>query len=183
MRLLIVASLIAGALVAAPARATAQERVPATGTVAAGIDVGAFLPNDDGLSNSMILNFLYEYYVTPRVSVRGDFGWSNPSFNGGGLDSLRQLPLRFNVNYNWEGGRWHPFVGTGVGIYFMQFRADGETIGETETKFGLNTGGGIEYFLNRSVALKGEGRYHAIANARGVDPSGIALTMGLKTYF
>jgi hypothetical protein len=32
-------------------------------------------------------------------------------------------------------------------------------------------------------ALKGDGRYHAIANARGMDPSGIALTAGLKTYF
>jgi opacity protein-like surface antigen len=131
----------------------------------------------------MLLNFLYEYYVTPRVSVRADFGWSNPSLDAGGLDSLRQLPLRFDVNYNWEGGRWHPFVGTGVGVYFMQFRANDETIGDTETKFGLNTGGGIEYFFNRSVALKGEGRYHAIANARGMDPSGLALTAGLKTYF
>jgi outer membrane protein with beta-barrel domain len=183
MRLMIIGSLLVGALVAAPARTAAQERVPTTGTVAAGIDVGAFIPNDDGLSNSMLLNFLYEYYVTPRVSVRADFGWSNPSFNAGGVDSLRQLPLRFDVNYNWEGGRWHPFVGTGVGVYFMQFRANDETIGDTETKFGLNTGGGIEYFLNRSVALKGEGRYHAIANARGMDPSGLALTAGLKTYF
>jgi opacity protein-like surface antigen len=175
--------LIVGALTAGPGSAAAQERVPATGTVAAGIDVGAFIPNSDGLSNSLLLNFLYEYYVTPRVSVRADFGWANPSFEAGGLDSLRQLPLRFNVNYNWEGGRWHPFVGTGVGLYFMQFRVDDESIGDTETKFGLNTGGGIEYFVNRSVAVKGEGRYHAIANARGVEPSGITLTAGLKTYF
>jgi opacity protein-like surface antigen len=83
----------------------------------------------------------------------------------------------------WEGGRWHPFVGTGVGAYFLQFRSNGSTIGETETGFGLNTGGGLEYFFNRSVALKGEGRYHAVTNARGLDPSGIALTAGLKTYF
>jgi hypothetical protein len=180
---MIIASLIVGALVARPANTAAQERVPATGTVAAGVDVGAFIPNNDGLSSSMLLNFLYEYYVTPRVSARAGLGWSNPSFNAGGLDTLRQVPLRFDVNYNWEGGRWHPFVGTGVGLYFMQFRVDDESIGDTETKFGLNTGGGIEYFVNRSVAVKGEGRYHAIANARGVEPSGITLTAGLKTYF
>lgn len=40
-----------------------------------------------------------------------------------------------------------------------------------------------EYFLNRAVALKVEGRYHAIANARGLEPSGVTLTGGLKTYF
>ena len=66
-------------------------------------------------------------------------------------------------------------------MYFLQFRSNGSSI-ETETRFGLNTGGGLEYFFNRSVALKGEGRYHAVTNARGLDPSGIALTAGLKIY-
>ena len=183
MRQVAIGLLIVGALLGVPGSTAAQERVPQAGTTAAGIDVGAFIPTNDGLSNSLLLNVLYEYYVTPRVSFRTDFGWSNPAFTGGGVDSLRQMPLRFDVNYNWEGGRWHPFVGTGVGLYFMQFRADEEAIGGTETRFGLNTGGGIEYFFNRSVAVKGEGRYHAVANARGMDPSGIALTMGLKTYF
>ena len=115
------------------------------------------------------------------MSFRTGFGWSNPAFGGGPVDSLRQMPLRLDVNYNWEGGRWHPFVGTGVGV-LLQFRSNGSSIGETETRFGLNTGGGLEYFFNRSVALKGEGRYHAVTNARGLDPSGIALTAGLKTY-
>ena len=54
------------------------------------------------------------------------------------------MPLKVDVNYNWEGGRWHPFVGTGVGLYFMQFRFNDEAIGGTETRFGLNTGGGID---------------------------------------
>ena len=146
MRLMIVASLIVGALIGAPASTAAQERVPTTGTVAAGIDVGAFVPNNDGLSSSMLLNFLYEYYVTPRVSARADFGWSNPSFNGGGVDSLRQMPLRLDVNYNWEGGRWHPFVGTGVGLYFMQFRVNDDTIGDT-------IGGGGAYVITFSGSL------------------------------
>ena len=71
----------------------------------------------------------------------------------------------------------------GVGLYFMQFRFNDEALGGTETRFGLNTGGGIEYFFNRTLVLKGEGRYHAVGNVDGLDPSGIALTMGLKTYF
>jgi hypothetical protein len=48
----------------------------------------------------------------------------------------------------------------------MQFRFNDDAIGETETKFGLNTGGGIEYFLNRAVALKGEGYSGIVAPAQ-----------------
>ena len=181
---LTVGSLVLAIALVVPSIASAQrERVPTAGTVAAGIDVGALIPTNDGLANSALINVLYEYYMTPRVSFRTDFGWSNPAFSSGAVDSLRQMPLRLDVNYNWEGGRWHPFVGTGVGVYFMQFRNSGTSVGDTESRFGLNTGGGMEYFFNRSVALKGEGRYHAVANARGQDPSGVALTAGLKTYF
>ena len=107
-------------------------------------------------SYSMVVNVLYEYYVTPRVSLRTGFGWANPSYKGGALDSLRQVPLRLDVNYNWEGGRWHPFVGTGVGV---------------------------EYFFARNATIKGEARYHAITDTRAQDPSGLVMTIGLKTYF
>jgi Outer membrane protein beta-barrel domain len=184
MRRLTLGLLLLASVFVVPGVAWAQrERVPAAGQVAAGIDVGALIPTNDGLGNSALINVLYEYYMTPRVSFRTDFGWSNPAFSGGAVDSLRQMPLRFDVNYNWEGGRWHPFVGTGVGVYFLQFRSGNSSIGDTESRFGLNTGGGVEYFMNRTVALKGEGRYHAIADARGLDPSGVAFTVGLKTYF
>jgi hypothetical protein len=184
MRRLTLGLLLFASVFVVPGVAWAQrERVPAAGQVAAGIDVGALIPTNDGLGNSALINVLYEYYMTPRVSFRTDFGWSNPAFSGGAVDSLRQMPLRFDVNYNWEGGRWHPFVGTGVGIYFLQFRSGNTSIGDTESRFGLNTGGGVEYFVNRSVAIKGEGRYHAIADVGGLDPSGIVFTAGLKTYF
>ena len=82
------------------------------------------------------------------------------------------MPLRFDVNYNWERGKWHPFVGTGVGSYFLQYRRRDEPLGSSVTRFGLNAGGGIEFFLNRTVALKGEGRYHSVADFGRVDPSG-----------
>jgi opacity protein-like surface antigen len=165
---------------ALPSAASAQERVPHEGSTAVGIDVGAFIPSDDLFDTAPIISVLYEYYVTPRVSLRTDFGWTNTGF---GSQSLRQLPLRLDVNYNWERGKWHPFVGAGAGAYFMQFKNNGESFGDTETKAGLNAGGGIEYFLNRTVTLKGEARYHSIANVAGRDPSGFAITGGLKTYF
>jgi opacity protein-like surface antigen len=183
MRRFIIGSVLCGLCVGAPIVARAQERVPADGSTAVGIDIGAFVPTADQLDSSLLMNVLYEYYVTPRWSLRTGFGWADPEFEGSGVDSLRQVPLRLDVNYNWERGRWHPFLGTGAGLYFMQFRRNGESFGDSETKFGLNTGGGVEYFLNRTVALKGEGRYHAVASTRGLEPSGVAMMGGLKAYF
>ena len=50
-------------------------------------------------------------------------------------------------------------------------------------KFGANVGGGLEYFLNRTVALMGEGRYHSVADFGRVDPSGLTLGIGVESYF
>jgi opacity protein-like surface antigen len=164
--------------------AAAQERAPHTGSTAVGVDVGAFLPRDAGLDPAPIVNVLLEYYFSPRVSVRTDFGVTNPGFSRESTDSLRQIPLRADLNYNWEGGKWHPFVGTGVGAYFIRLKDNGQAIGSTETKPGFNVGGGVEYFTSRTVSLKGEARYHLIGKTQsGQDPSGLVFTGGLKKYW
>jgi opacity protein-like surface antigen len=174
--------LIAGALALGPVAASAQERAPHAGSTAVGADVGIFIPKDGSLDTAPIVGALFEYYLTPRVSVRTGFGFADPSTPGD--VSLRQVPLRGDVNYNWEGGKWHPFVGTGVGAYFLQRKNNGTPVGGQETKFGVNFGGGTEYFFTRKSALKFEGRYHMVEDASsGFDPSGLALTAGIKTYF
>jgi hypothetical protein len=173
-----------GACIIYPAAAVAQERAPHTGSTAIGVDVGSFLPEEGQLDNALIVSALLEYYLTPRVSLRTDFGLTDPGFSRESTDSLRQIPLRLDVNYNWEGGKWHPFVGAGVGAYFLQFKDNGASLGASETKPGFNFGGGIEYFTGRTVSIKGEARYHKIGNSRtGLDPSGMVLTGGLKKYF
>jgi opacity protein-like surface antigen len=176
--------LVIGACVLSPTVVSAQERAPHTGATAVGVDVGAFMPRDGQLDPALIVNALIEYYVTPRVSVRTDFGLTDPGFSRESTDSLRQIPLRFDVNYNWEGGKWHPFVGAGAGAYFLQFKDNGESFGQSETKAGFNFGGGVEYFTGRTVSLKGEARYHVIGKTRaGDDPSGLVFTGGLKKYW
>jgi opacity protein-like surface antigen len=132
----------------------------------------------------LIFSALLEYYLTPRVSLRTDFGLTDPGFGAESTDSLRQIPLRVDLNDNWERGRWHPFVGAGAGAYFLRFKDNGQGIGASETKLGVNLGGGIEYFTGRTVAIKGEARYHMIDDTRsGLDPSGLVLTAGLKKYW
>jgi hypothetical protein len=170
--------------VVAPGVAEAQERAPHAGSTAVGAEVGAFIPKDGQLDTALIVSALLEYYVTPRVSLRTDFGLTDPGFSRESSDSLRQIPLRLDVNYNWEGGKWHPFVGAGVGAYFLRFKDNGEAFGGTETKPGFNVGGGIEYFTGRTVSLKGEARYHVIGKMDGgQDPSGLVFTGGLKKYW
>jgi opacity protein-like surface antigen len=183
---LMIKSLVVALCAVAPVTARAQELVPHAGSQAVGFDIGAFLPSShtgDQLNNAPPVSGFYEYYVTPRVSLRGSAGWARPSITGSSIDRVRMMPLRFDVNYNWERGKWHPFVGTGVGSYFLQYRRRDEPLGDAVTRFGVNAGGGIEFFFNQTVALKGEGRYHSVADFGRVDPSGVTLTAGLKTYF
>ena len=170
--------------IAWPGVSAAQERVPHTGSTAVGVDVGAFMPTESQLDSALVISALLEYYLTPRVSLRTEFGLTDPGFANESTDSLRQIPLRLDVNYNWERGKWHPFVGAGAGAYFLRFKDNGQAIGDTETKAGFNLGGGMEYFTGRTVALKGEARYHMIGNTRsGLDPSGFVVTAGLKKYW
>jgi opacity protein-like surface antigen len=152
--------------------------------LAVGADVGAFIPRESQLDTALIVNALVEYYLTPRVSLRTDIGLTDPGFSRESSDSLRQIPLRLDVNYNWEGGKWHPFVGAGVGAYFIQFKDNGESLGGSDTEPGFNLGGGIEYFTGRTVSLKGEARYHIIGKTRaGQDASGLVFTGGIKKYW
>jgi len=183
MRHVIVGSFVLGLCAMVPVGAMAQGRVPHTESASVGLDVGAFVPSGDLLDNAPVISGFYEYYVTPRVSLRPSVAWSDANLQGSGADSLRQVPVRLDLNYNWEGGKWHPFVGTGIGVYFMQLKHNGLSVGDSENKLGLNLGGGVEYFVHRTVSLKGEARYHAIQDVLGIDASGLVLSVGLKTYF
>jgi hypothetical protein len=136
----VLAVIVLGTCIAVPGLAAAQERAPHTGSTAVGVDVGAFIPRDGQLDTALIVNALLEFYLTPRVSLRTDFGLTDPGFARESTDSLRQIPLRADVNYNWEGGKWHPFVGAGVGAYFIQFKDNGEAFGSSETRPGFNLG-------------------------------------------
>ena len=169
-------------LLLAPAAASAQ-RVPTTDSGAIGGDVGVFLPSSDELDTSLALEGFYEYYFTPRGSVRLGLGWTDPSFTRGSDDHLRTIRIAVDGVYNWEGGVVHPFVGAGLGIYFLQPTDNGESVQDSETKTGGTLFGGIEFFTGRTTSIKAEAKYHLVADAFGLEPDGFALMIGLKKYF
>jgi len=75
------------------------------------------------------------------ISVRAGLGWANPGFSIGAVDSLMQVPLTVDGIYNWEGGKWHPFVGAGFGVHFLRFTLDVPATDNTDTRLGFNVGG------------------------------------------
>jgi hypothetical protein len=167
----------------APATASAQRRVPARDAAAIGGDLGVFLPTDDNLDSGLVLEGFYEYYLSARISMRVGLGWAQPGFAQQEKFALRAVRIPFDIVHNWEGGAIHPFVGAGLGIYFLQVENDGESVGDSDTKLGATLFGGAEFFTGRKTSVKAEARYHIVDGIRGLEPDGLAVTIGLKKYF
>jgi hypothetical protein len=175
-------SILAIALVMVPSFAFAQ-RTPYPGIAAVGGDVGVFIPRSDALDSGLNLEGFYEYYFTSRTSLRLGVGWMEPDFEGDDEESLRYVRIYGDIVRNWEGGTVHPFVGAGLGVYFLQPKNDGDDVGDGDTKLGGTIFGGVEFFTSNTVSVKAEARYHLIDNVNGFNPDGLALTIGLKKYF
>ena len=171
------------ALLGVPLGAAAQARMPHKGAGALGGEVGIFLPREDALKSGPVIEGFYEYYLTARDSVRIGAGWLNPKFENEDDDSLRQIRVAVDLVHNWEGGTVHPFVGAGIGTYLLQFRDNGNNVGESDTKLGGTIFGGVEFFTSDTFAVKGEARYHIVSKVNGFNPSGLSLTFGVKSYF
>ena len=166
-----------------PSVASAQARMPHKDAGAIGGDVGVFFPKEDALTTGPVSEGFYEYYFSSRDSIRVGAGWLNPKFDSESSDSIRMIRVAVDFVHNWEGGAVHPFVGAGLGTYFLQPKDNGENFGESETKFGGTVFGGAEFFASKTVSIKGEARYHVVSKVDGFNPSGLALTIGLKSYF
>jgi opacity protein-like surface antigen len=98
-------------------------------------------------------------------------------------DSTRQIRLGADIIHNWEHGSIHPFAGVGLAAYLIQHEDNGESVGDSRTRLGGNLLGGVEFFTSNTFSIKGEGRYHIVSKVDGYDPSGLALTIGVKKYF
>lgn len=190
-------SFIIGAAPPASAQSRARSRrpagaartaVPAAGSWAVGGSVGLALPSDPSLDKGLDVAGTLEGYLTPRVSVRGQVGSAWWDITGRGFKgTVQPFYLDGNVVYNWEGGAVHPYVTGGVGLYRFRSTESGAVDG-SDTKAGVNLGGGLEYFFTRDATLTGEALYHkvgAFSTPRAVftDGSFWTLSIGVKKYF
>lgn len=96
-----------------------------------------------------------------------------------------------NLVYNWEGGAVHPFVTAGAGVYRYGFdeHFSLDTFKGSDTTFGGNLGGGLEYFFTRHATFTGEVLYHRIGDVTtrlvpfNDHTSFWTISMGMKKYF
>ena len=97
-------------------------------------------------------------------------------------DSLRQIPLRLDVNYNWEGGKWHPFVGAGAGgLTSCSSRTTGSRLANLQPNPGSTSAEASNTSPAGPSRSKVKARYHVIGKTRGgQDPSGLVFTGGME---
>jgi opacity protein-like surface antigen len=167
-------------LIVTAAAASAQ---PNAGQVAAGGEIGVFIPADEQLSPGFTGGGLLEFYATRRIGIRGTVMTIRNGYDRRDDDDERQVRFGADVIYNWEFGRVHPFAGGGIGMHLLRFYRDGDNEGPNDTEFGVQGLGGVEFFLNRAWTVKTEGRYQWVGDRPSIDPDGLSLTVGLKRYF
>jgi hypothetical protein len=177
-RTTVVAALFSWLLFVPPALA---QQVPDESMVAIGGDIGLFVPTEE-FEPALTVGGLVDVYATPRIGIRGSVYWTNPQFDRGTDDSVQQVRLGVDGIYNWEGGRWHPFVGAGIGAHMLELKENGREV-TSATELGGSLLGGVEYFLRLRTVVKAEARYNFVSDFAGTDPSGLALMIGLKQYF
>jgi Outer membrane protein beta-barrel domain len=171
-------------LLVPPTSALAQSRVPAEGSMAAGADAGFFAPADDDLDLAPIVAGFFEYYFTPRLSIRPGVAFLDSGFDiGDPDDSLRQVRVGADLIYNWERGEWHPFAGGGLSVHSLRLKDNGHAFGDSEQQLGVSGLGGVEYFFRRRTSLKFEGRVQFVDDAFGTGHGGVSGTAGVKWYF
>ena len=169
------------ALLAVTVPAAAQ--TPARGTEAAGVNLGVLFP-DQAFERALVFEGFGEYYLAPRISVRGLLGWASPSVDGRTEDHFRQMKLLFNGAYSWDRGAWDPYVTAGAGVYFVRQIFDNRNDPARERRGGINLGGGVEYATSDVLSVKGEARWDVVSHPAGFpDASGLTVTLGFKRYF
>jgi len=168
---------------ASPILAQTRVRTPDKGVIGYGVDAGVLFP-DAAFENTLTFDGFGEYYVSPRLGIRGLFAFASPGLSGSNEDHFRQTKLLFSGVYNWEKGSWRPFAQAGAGFYFVRLKLDAEIDPPGETRGGLNFGGGTEYLLNNEAAIKIELRWDVVSHPFLLpDATATTLTFGYKRYF
>jgi opacity protein-like surface antigen len=183
----------AGALLIA---ATAQAQATTDGRpFKLGGALGASLPLGD-FGDAADLGFhlggLIEYKpATFPVTLRGEIGYHRNGLKEGYFDEIPGLEVDGNASminflanalfpFGDAASTARPFGIGGIGLYRMKFSGDvaGFDISETETKFGLNVGGGFTFNLSGFETFV-EARFHSVFTEES-NTNMIPISFGFK---
>lgn len=174
-----------GIVAVSPALAQQHLQVPEEGMFAVGVSAGVGIPSEELLKKGWFIALSGEAYLTPRVSLRAQIGGAWFDVFGRPFDGrVSPMNVTGNVVYNWERGQWHPYATGGIGVYRLRYTEN--DFNGSDTKLGLNLGGGVEYFLSRRDTITGEVTLHAIhgdADITGFTARYWTIAGGYKLYF
>ena len=163
MRAAIVFAAIAVLIASSPARAQSWEASGLFGfTPSATIDQRASELSDTDIRGEITWGVQGGRFFTPSLGAEVLWTQQASALEVGTADGKADLftmtvrQLHGNVVYRLgrAGAKWQPFVFGGLGATF--FTAD--TV-ESETKFSLDVGGGVKFFLSRSIGARAHIRY------------------------
>ena len=114
-------------------------------------------------------------------SDTGNFGVTNVSFGGQYRFALQQRQLA-------------PYVGVGLDILVSDYDQFGGAQSDVDTTVGIHVSGGVDYFLQKNLALTAEAKLVAAPDADitdrqngnkvgNFDPSSFSTTVGLRYFF
>jgi len=123
----------------------------------------------------------FEVTRTQFGSETGDFGVTDFSFGGQYRFALQQRQLV-------------PYLGAGLDILVSDYDEKGGLRSDVETTVGAHFSGGVDFFLQRNLALTAEAKVVVAPdakitdrqsgnNAGNFDPSSFSTTVGLRFFF
>jgi opacity protein-like surface antigen len=103
------------------------------------------------------------FYSTPDIK-EGSLVFSGP---GGSLTSpilasvhQRMITWDNSIIFRYPRFRLQPYIGIGPSVYFASLNGPDAPPGQSATAFGFNAEIGLRYYITRSWALFGEGKYN-----------------------
>lgn len=114
-------------------------------------------------------------------SDTGDFGVTNVSIGGQYRFALQQRQLV-------------PYIGAGLDILYSDYDENGGAKSDVEETLGVHISGGVDYFLQKNIALTAEAKLVAAPDAKitdrqsgnhagNFDPSSFSTTVGIRYFF
>ena len=155
---------------------------------AIGVSIGQTVTSSLYLNNGPGVAGDVEGPISPRVSLRGQVGVATRDITGlSYAGTLKPLYFLGNVVYDWDNGKWRPYVTAGGGMYRYSFEEAGVT--GSHTNAGIDVGGGAAYLFTRDAAVTFETLYHRMGNVPtnratlGFKGSFWSINVGAKKYF
>jgi uncharacterized protein YndB with AHSA1/START domain len=148
---------------------------------------GVAIPTDDDLEKGWYMAVSGEGYFTPRFSIRAQFGGAFHDVEFGGADGkVSPVHITGDAVYNWEHGKWHPYVSGGIGFYTYRFGEGDDR--PTDFEMGFNFGGGVEFFFTRRDTITADLTFHIVpgdveSNFFVYKPTYWTIAGGYKHYF